>query len=226
MNKCFDKVLFVFNFLFCIIKYTVPVLCALYASHITNDKVIEEKQYIKPKKSLIAQVLVTNQFSKQEKDIVEEAAFDWTSRTKGVVNLKIVYEPFINIDFTNSVLMLKSNEHDPDIIIMDSVNNCNGCIIAITSRKHMVPYIKIVDSRVKNINHFYTVVLHEIGHYIGLNHLEGPQNIGTVMYPVHIGFRRELTVTDLKYFCEIYMCTESKKREILSNEPYNIYLPP
>jgi predicted Zn-dependent protease len=72
-----------------------------------------------------------------------------------------------------------------------------------------IPYIGIVRSRIEDYE-FKEVMMHELGHVLGLKHNLGDDGTGTLMYPdVNLG-SDTITDTDLKNFCKLYGCDVSK----------------
>lgn len=215
------------------IKYLIPILVVMLTSSIINLKnknLLIQTNKINERKFLAANILISNQFSEEEIVIMSNSVYDWNNRTKGVISFTIVREPFKNMDFNNSVLVIKASDLDPDVIIMDTISNCqsnSGCTLGLTSSEDFpVSNIKIVSDRMKNNDQLYTTFLHELGHYIGLEHQDDIQSIGTVMFPITGEFRKELTRRDLKYFCDVYHCDDNKRNEILNdNSNYTIPLP-
>ena len=60
---------------------------------------------------------------------------------------------------------------------------------------------------------FHGVALHEIGHALGLDHVEGPgKDYNSVMTPITTTSSHNLTCLDMKLFCGGWECDASKMR--------------
>jgi hypothetical protein len=143
------------------------------------------------------------EFSESEKDIITAAAYDWQTSTKHVAQFDIVYLPSDVIDLTKGILILKTNEFDPDIILLDHYSNIRNIrILGFCRSKTAIPFIKIVASRL-NLKNYKTVVTHELGHLVGLSHTDEPD---TLMYPIINLESLTISDYDLENFCKLYKC--------------------
>ena len=109
-----------------------------------------------------------------------------------------------------------------EVEFVDFVTNCNtqhsvGCTHTVTRGKNYVAALVTIGTKAKtNINHngeiiehigyrnpsnIYGVMLHEVGHALGLKHSDNPSNI---MYPYDLETLQYLTEDDLKLLYNKY----------------------
>ena len=135
------------------------------------------------------------------------AAIEWHEATKGLVTFDVEKLPQDNIDPNNSLIMIEITPDFPEIIIMENKNH--NLILGFYNNENGWPYIALVTSRLDE-NDFKSVVLHELGHSLGLEHNKGVNGIGSLMYPSIEGAATHITNRDLDNFCKLYKC-DSKK---------------
>jgi hypothetical protein len=133
------------------------------------------------------------------------AAWEWHTATNGLVNLDVVRMPAIErVDMKSAIVMVVVSPDFPNIIALDNDNPAAVHLAYYTDRA-AIPYIGIVPSRIEERS-YKTVVMHELGHSLGLPHTEGWEGIGTLMYPdISVG-ADYITDIDLHNFCELYGC--------------------
>jgi hypothetical protein len=138
---------------------------------------------------------------------IMEAASEWYDDTNGQVVFDIKMLPRLNINPSNAVVMFNVTPDFPEVILLDNVNQHStmGC----TNRDAFLPYIWFVDERIES-SQYQAVAMHEMGHVLGMDHIEGWEGIFTLMYPSADLGSNHITETDLKYFCKLYHCDPSK----------------
>lgn len=156
-------------------------------------------------------------FDDTEKDIIIEAALEWGQATNGIVEYDIVELPTKNkVDLKSGVLLVKVSPDYPDIQLLDQYKN--STTLGYFEGRRYSPYIEIVADRIST-DKYKAVVLHELGHSLGLEHLEGLDNADALMYPytsIKIGDMiiptgsDHVTEKDLIQFCSLYHCNASK----------------
>lgn len=153
-------------------------------------------------------IYVDRNFDDFERETVLMAAMEWTSTTNHIIEYDVVQLPTLNkIDYDNSVFITKISPDHPDIILLDQTNK--NTTLGYFDTKSYLPHIAIVSERITDRD-YYPVVLHELGHSLGLTHNEGIENVGTLMFP-SIDFGSEhITMTDGKKFCRLYHCDPMK----------------
>jgi hypothetical protein len=138
---------------------------------------------------------------------IMSAALEWNTATNGQVVFDIKRLPQNNIDSASSVLIMNATPDSPDVILLDQHNFYST--LALTNPNYTINYIALVDERI-NDKYYDAAVMHELGHALGLEHLKGDENIGTLMYPMVDLGSVHITDTDLLYFCKLYNCDSSK----------------
>lgn len=152
-------------------------------------------------------------FTDREADAITECAWEWSRATNHIVEYDIVRLPSTeNIKHKNSLFFVKTSIDDPTIILMDEAS---GSEILGHFQRTGLPHISLVMNRI-NEDNYKSVILHEIGHSLGIKHLEGTQNINTLMYPYQAIILDDgaimpagsdhITRKDLEAFCALYHC--------------------
>jgi hypothetical protein len=146
-------------------------------------------------------------FNQDEVELIGEAAQEWNLATDGIVSYTIRQFPVEKVDYDNGVVIMRVNHYYPDVLELDleleqvTLGYCN-------STGH-IKHIALVYDRLEDET-FKPVVLHELGHSLGLKHNEDDAGIGTLMYPsVDLG-STFITHKDLVNFCLLYHCDASK----------------
>jgi hypothetical protein len=140
-----------------------------------------------------------------------EASLEWRATTNGEISFDLERMPAADIDPYNSVVMVNVTPDDPDVIISDNINHSNT--LAVFNSRVGLDYIVIIPARLDEET-LTEVVLHELGHSLGLKHIEGIEGVGCLMYPnVDLGCSH-ITKTDFVYLCKLYNCDPSKFHEL------------
>lgn len=149
-------------------------------------------------------------FTETEKEYIMSAAYEWQEATDHLVTFDIEMLPSNRVlDFDNGILIKKVDSTDPDIIAIDSTNSDADSALGFYNGDHPIPHIKLCASRISP-EIYKTVVMHELGHFLGLSHAKGIDGIQTLMYPsVNLGSDR-ITREDLISFCKIHGCNAKK----------------
>lgn len=143
-------------------------------------------------------------FSEQEIIYITEAALEWSIATNYIVKFDIHILPNNkHLMKEDDIVINKVSQDHVDVLLIDSMNN--NSTLGLWQGNGPIKNIKLVTSRLTPQS-YKGVVLHELGHALGLKHNEGFVGIGTLMYP-NIDFgANEITDMDLKQFCNIYKC--------------------
>jgi len=163
-------------------------------------------------------IYIDRQFSEKEKQYIMEAASEWENVTQGIVQYQIVELPtFRTIDFQSCLFIIKITPDDPEILLMDSQDTTVGFY----TTKSGIPTISLIEDAIED-KFYKSVVMHEIGHSLGLKHQSEIDDMGTLMYPylkIKIGDyfievnSNDITKTDLAQFCSLYRCNVDQLME-------------
>lgn len=151
---------------------------------------------------------VDRTLSDYEFAIITGAAWEWHLATKGLVTYDVERLPSQQIDPPNAIIVCAVSADFPEIIELDAADP-EASHMAYFYKYSALPYIGVVSDRIAEKD-YRPVMLHELGHSLGLPHNTGVDGIGTLMYP-NIDFgATTITDTDLKNFCKLYGCDASK----------------
>jgi hypothetical protein len=135
---------------------------------------------------------------------IMQAAMEWKHATNGQVVLDIKRLPRPYIPLTNAIIVINVSPEYPDILMLDNGKGPNT--LGYCNSAASIEFIELVNDRMNEENST-SVVLHELGHALGLEHTA---EVGTLMYPVYDEGSNHITSSDLKQFCKLYHCDPSK----------------
>lgn len=154
---------------------------------------------------------IDRSFNEDEVVYIAQAAISWTVSTNHVAEIDVERLPTKGrIDVLDALIILKVDPDYPEVIIADGFNY--GTTLGYYNAHGAIPSIYIVSARIEEKD-FKAVVLHEMGHAVGLQHINGEEGYGTLMYPSSEKSANEITHKDLEQFCHIYHCDASKMLE-------------
>lgn len=156
-------------------------------------------------------------FVDYETDAITQAALEWSEATGHIVEYDVIQLPTSEgIKYKDSLFIVKKSPDDPQIILMDFAGQ--NITLGVYERQGL-PSISLITDRLDDSN-FKEVVLHELGHSLGLAHLEGVENIDALMFPytnveldngeIIPAGSDHVTEKDLIAFCKLYRCDVSK----------------
>ena len=190
-------------------------MCILFATYLYVVPIINQPP--KPKKEIVypteirETLYIDRNFTEFERLAIIEAAEECEDVTNGIVQYEIVQLPSCDpIAIENALFIVKISVDEPEVLI---TNNQDNILAHYTSRKGL-PTIAIIANRIED-SQLKGVIMHEIGHAIGLEHQPADEDIGTLMYPYTQITIDELTIdistdvitkTDLIQFCKLYNC--------------------
>jgi len=153
-------------------------------------------------------IYLDRNFNDVEVEYIMQAAWEWTETTNHIAEFDVVQLPTHDkVDVEHALIMVKVSADYPDIIIMDNIKKTTT--LGYYDSKSVLPFIALVQDRLDDFN-YKEVVLHELGHSLGLEHVDGEKGMLTLMYPyVDLG-ADHITQTDLEQFCELYHCDAKK----------------
>ena len=147
---------------------------------------------------------IDRNLSENELYTIIEAAWEWHQATHNLITYDVVRLPAKHIDANHSIIMVIIPVDFPEMIAMENAEEDKNHL-AYYQDSGPIPYIGIVPDRIAD-KEYKTVIMHELGHSLGLSHNEGINGIGTLMYPNIDAGRDVITETDLHNLCKIYGC--------------------
>jgi hypothetical protein len=147
----------------------------------------------------------------EEMAYILEAALEWNTVSNGEITFDLRRMPVKNMSPGDSIVILNVTPDYPDIIISDNINKSQT--LGLHNSQVGLEYIVLVPARLEK-EHITEVVLHELGHALGMKHIEGIDGIGCLMYPNIDEGCDHITNTDLTYLCQLYHCDASKFHEL------------
>lgn len=156
-------------------------------------------------------------FDNMETDAIMKAAWEWSEATNHIIEYDIIQLPTKEkVKHKNSIFIVKRSPDDPQIILMDLVGHNETLGVY---EKNRLPTIAIVSERLNDSN-YKEIVLHELGHSLGLEHLESLEDLDALMFP-YTNMKLEdgtiiptgsefITKKDLIQFCKLYHCDADK----------------
>ena len=174
---------------------------------------IVQKKHKAPEAELPVHITLYLEKSVFENEVnhVSAASLEWYNATDGQVIFDLATLPAADIDPAKSIVLVNVTPQYPQIIVLDSYNHTST--LAYCDRNATLPYIGIVYDRI-NEDEFNSVIMHELGHYMGLEHpdtKERPeQGMGSLMYSNITLGSNHITKFDLLQFCKLHHCDASK----------------
>lgn len=159
------------------------------------------KDYVLPVRQTL---YVDSSLNDQEEIVIISAALEWQVATHGLVQYTIVRLPTKqDVVPDRAILLISISQYFPEILSIDQQTGSTH--LGYYYDHGFVPYIALVSERL-DVSNYKTVVMHELGHALGLPHHTGIDGIGTLMYPyINLG-ADTITDEDLDQFCHLYGC--------------------
>jgi hypothetical protein len=125
------------------------------------------------------------------------AAIEWNEATNGEVVFDIKMLPQQGIKLSEAIIILNETADSPDVIMLDNKNGFGT--LGLFDDAHGLDYIALVDERIVEKD-YDSIIMHEMGHSLGMDHIKDIEGVGTLMYPsIDLG-SEHITNTDLYYF--------------------------
>lgn len=163
-----------------------------------------------PEPSLTRTIYLDSNFSAYDEEVFAEAVDEWKQSTNGMVDYTIKKLPDKDIQAGPSTIIVeKVSENSPEVLELDARHH-NFTLAYYNHTEHYY-YIALVDDRITN-DIYKQVILHELGHSLGLDHPEQPDppappvQTNTLMFPTVNGQSKYISTTDLYNFCKIHHC--------------------
>lgn len=181
-----------------------------YNRELAHQKIEARPSHIQ--KSLV----IDKSFDETEKVFIRMAAQEWTRATHGMVTFTYVNLPNINksdivID-ENTLYIVKATENYPQIISLEvnKKEDDDSCILGYYDENSIINSILIVSSRLDDLS-YQSVVMHELGHALGLKHIHDDKH--ALMYPSITYIPTNITQRDMVSFCKLYDCSQLEKSQ-------------
>jgi Matrixin len=140
------------------------------------------------------------------------ATMEWNQVTNGDVTFDIKRLPYPKINPSDAIIMMNVTPDYPEIIILDNLNQYST--LAFFNDDSLLAYIGLIDVRIPNSD-YDAVIMHELGHSLGLEHIKGIDGVGTLMCPTITLGASHITKEDLYQFCKLYHC-DARKYHVIS----------
>lgn len=160
-------------------------------------------------------VHIDKSMTQEQKDSVRSAIQEWQIAVRSIVTSNIVEdwsneEEMIGPTIENDEMICTrdvyvaglKNSHSLVQIIDEKVDTKTGQVLGYTNSKCGSKWIALFVDRSEK-QKFRTVMLHEFGHLIGMQHLP---IVGTIMYPSVDKGTNCITQIDLAQFCSMWKC--------------------
>ncbi len=138
------------------------------------------------------------------------AAEEW----KDVTNSQVIFDvkPLLDpaLVLSDSIVIVNVESDYPQVISLDRVKGYQT--LGYYTEDRGIDYIALVYERINDAD-LTQVILHELGHSLGLKHLEGIDGINTLMFPTIDEASAHITKTDFLQFCDLYKCNPEKFHE-------------
>jgi hypothetical protein len=145
---------------------------------------------------------IEESFSESEIASIKFAAASWISSTNHVVKLQVIQFPFKERSFNKAIIISRIKSKDIEKEFNFSKLFAEN-MVGFYWDRDLVPRIYIVYDLISNPQEYSAVVMHELGHSMGLNH-DNENN--TLMNAEVTNASLIITNKDIQQFCSLYKC--------------------
>ena len=166
------------------------------------------RKYILGPSQVHKTIYVENSFNQVEYELIREAAHEWETSTQDRVSFDVHYGFDKSVlkrihNDNDSFIITKANSDDKLINFLDQLTD-NGTL-GYFHYKYDVQAIVVLPERMRGLDYYRAVFMHEMGHSIGISHSDDKDS---VMYPT-MNEVFHLTKNDVTWFCRAYYCDAS-----------------
>lgn len=192
-------------------RFFWKIISRIYTDLVLSGLTIPKPKWLfhNPKIKLPCQYQTTifadNTFTDKEKLLILEALDDLHFFCNGLIEIEIIFnlDPKDKEAIKNNCVLLRADETHPSIVEADGYHETR--ILGLceymdndTVRLYLIP------NRLHNEHIFRTTAIHELGHFIALEHTARPSimhksNYNGVLYPTEIDAREMARVWRLRY---------------------------
>jgi len=182
------------------------ILCYLLLIVICNSGINSSPNVTAPLATSVHKTLyIDKAFLIEEIEIIQSAILEWERCTNKIATFTIK-ENFDSKNYSiikenDAVVFLKFNENNLMIKYLDSYHKNH--LLGFYRKNSPAALIGLIPERVSNKEYYRSLVLHEIGHAMNMDHIDKEYSI---MYPLIDRNSIKLGEDDLYEFCKIYNC--------------------
>ncbi len=157
-------------------------------------------------------IYIDNDFSNTEIRYIKMAANEWENESKKIIKFEFVNnkdeaEYLEKIKYKYSELPVeiinfkKISNEDKITLFLDK--EVGGKIVGFYDDESRQTSILLVTDRLDSLKKLKSIILHEIGHSLGLKHIK---HKNTIMHSTQSKSSDDITIKDLEEFCNLYYC--------------------
>jgi hypothetical protein len=164
-------------------------------------------------KGIVENLILSPRFTNVDVEIIHRAANQWQTATNGIASFVFIdlahFTPIddgIKNDIVHKSITVRPADADEDIVsIIDKVYNGNAVLIGyydgLNLQHTTFPDLFVVMDRLDSPDTERASFVHELGHSIGLGHIDNAPSVMTPMIP---DASEVITEQDLQQFCAHY----------------------
>ena len=197
-------------------NWCLNILCKIYTSLIILGIKISPPSILfnNPKKKINASRTETIHaditFDEKERQYILQAAEEWRQFSNQSIDIKIDFDLNAEVPFNYETTLIKATASDPITVESDGYFKCTILGLCKPNADETIDLYIIYD-RLKDPITFRSTVMHEIGHFLGLDHTPGNsimsrRNHGNILHltyndAIEFAKKYKCQLSDLRYFC-------------------------